>query len=64
MMYELRNKSKLRFFYHEIVENLILGKHQEKKSRKIRGSRDNTVLPGALFFGKTFFFIFSKTMMF
>ncbi len=28
------------FFLYELVENLILGKNQEKKSRKIRGSRD------------------------
>ena len=49
MMYELRNKSKLRFFYHEIVENLILGKNQGKKSRNIRGSRDVPIMPRAQF---------------
>ena len=37
-----------------LVENLILGKNQEKKFREFRGSRDIPVLPGALFFGKNF----------
>jgi len=43
-----------------LVENLILGKNQEKKFRKFRGSgfMDVPVLPGALFFEKIFFHFF------
>ena len=48
----------LNFFSYGLVENLILGKNQEKKSLKFRDSRDIPALPGALFFGKKIFFSF------
>jgi hypothetical protein len=67
MMYKLRSMSKLRnkskhwFFLHEIVENLILGKNQEKKSRNIRGSRNVPVMPS---FQKTWCFILKHKLFF
>jgi hypothetical protein len=48
------------FDRYRLVVNLNLGKNQEKKSRKIRGSRDIQVLPRALFSEKFFFRFFKK----
>ena len=63
-MKKLPLKSKKWFFLHGLVENLILGKNQEKKFRKFRGSgfMDVPVLPGALFFEKNFFHLFQLGM--
>ncbi len=50
--YKLRDISNLRqkdCFFKWTCKNLILGKNQEKKFRKFRGSRDILVLSGALF---------------